>query len=442
MILRRSRSLLLAFVALGAMASNPVLADSADLIRAAQSDIAAGNPDAAFARLAAEQEQYAGEVEFDYWMGVAANRAGKASQALFALERVLAMQPNHAAARLELAVAYARLNLGEAARRELDILDGQNPPPAARKQIDELRRQLGLGDQARRLMKRVAFVTLEGGYDDNAGTYPKDLGFPGLPSPDEIESPYLTLAAGMRQRVDLKSNRHLNLSANGQFKRFTDSGDDVFGNDDATQFDQDFLGGRGELVFDHDGRRETAVGVDLGYLKLDGEHYYTYYGADAEWREQRSAATRTLFTIGLRNMQFENDAYDNLQSRVRIGARHRLNAKWSLTGDVSLEYEAATNSRQGGDALRATVSGSAVWQFRPAQRLSADLNLARTDYTTDYAVLGARSDDRIAVGINWDRTIQRFWQLRARLQYRDQDSTLDTYTFDQTSGSVSLTRYF
>ena len=41
-----------------------------------------------------------------------------------------------------------------------------------------------------------------------------------------------------------------------------------------------------------------------------------------------------------------------------------------------------------------------------------------------------------------DKTIRRLWQVKARVQYRDQDSTLTTYTFDQTSGSVSLTRYF
>ena len=442
MIFQRSRLILLPLAVAAALSANTALADSAELIRAAQTELSAGNAETAFNLLAAQQQQYAGDVEYDYWLGLSANRAGKPSQALFALERVLALKPGHAAARLELAMAYARLNLGDAARRELDILDGQNPPPAAREQIAELRRQLGLGDQAQRMQKRIAFVSLEGGYDDNTGTYPKDLGLPGLAAPDEIASPYATLAAGVRQRIDLESNQRLNLSLNTQLKRFTDDGDDAFGNDDATQFDQDFLGGRAEWVRDHDGRRETAIGLDLGYLQLDGEHYYTYYGADAEWRQQRSAETRTLFTLGVRNMQFEDDAYDHLQSRIRGGVRHRLNAEWSLTGDVALEYEAEANQRPGGDALRASLTGSAVWQFRPSQRLSGDLNLARTEYTTDYAVLGARSDDRVVVGVNWDRTFQRLWQVRARLQYRDQDSSLDTYTFDQTSGSVSLTRYF
>ena len=419
-------------------------ADLAPLLAAAKTELAAGNAEAAFSALQAEEAEHAGNIEFDYWLGLAANRVGKSGRAMFALERVLAQQPNHAAARLELAMAYARLNLGEAARRELDILDSQNPPPAAAEQIAALRQQLGLGDQARRLDKRIAFVTLEAGFDDNVGSYPKDFGLPGLPGPDAIESPYGQLSAGVRQRVDLQSNQRLMLSLNGMLKRNTDSGDDPLGNDDATQFDQEFVGGRAEWVRDIDGRQEVALGADLGYLQLDGEHYYNYFGADAEWREQASAETRVLLTAGLRNMQFENDLYDHLQSRVRGGVRHRLNQQWSLSGDIVVEHESEKNRRPGGNALRAMLNGSATWMFSPNQRLSGDLSYARIDYSRDYGVPfnDSRSDDRIVVGLQWDKTMQQLWQLKTRLQYRDQSSTITTYTFDQTSANVSLTRYF
>ncbi len=439
---RRSSRFLVSLAVAAVLSAQTALADSEMVISAAKTELAAGNAESAFSALAAQESKYAGDIEFDYWLGLAANRAGKSGRALFALERVLAQQPNHAAARLELAVAYTRLNLGEAARRELDILDAQNPPPAAASQIVALRQQLGLADETRRFRKRIAFITAEAGYDDNAGTYPKDFGLPGLPGPDEIASPFAQIAAGVRQNVDLRANQKLAFSANAQLKRFTDDGDNI--NEDATQFDQDFIAGKAEWIRDLDGQREVAVGGDIGYLQLDGEHYYTYLGADAEWRHQRNAGTRTLFTVGLRNMQFEDDQYDNLMSRVRAGARYRLSPSWQLSGDVAIEYEAAANDRPGGDALRATLTGSAAWLYRPSERLVGDLNYARTEYTTEYGAPfnDVRRDDRILVGVNWEKTFQRVWQLRGRLQYRDQDSTLSTYTFDQTSGSVSLTRYF
>ncbi|MFN3713646.1 MAG: tetratricopeptide repeat protein [Alcanivoracaceae bacterium] len=444
MFARRSRRFLLSLAVATALTATPAMADSSALVGAARADISAGEAGKAFDSLSAAEAQHAGDIEFDYWLGFAANRAGQSGRALFALERVLAQNPNHAAARLELALAYARLNLGDAARRELDTLDAQSPPPAAQAQINELRRQLGLGDQARRLEKRVAYVSLEAGYDDNTGSYPKDFGLPGLPGPDEIASPYLTLSAGVRQRVDLKSNQRLTFSLNGLLRRHTDDGDDPLGNDDATQFDQDFVGGRAEWSRDLDGRREFALAADLGYLRLDGERYYDYVGADAEWRQQRDDRTRTLFTVGVRNMSFEADQYDNLMSRVRGGVRHQLNRSWRLEGDVTMEYEAAKNDRPGGDAIRASLRGVAGWQFRPDQRLSGDLTFTRTDYTKEYGAPfnDSRSDDRWMIGAQWDKTFQQLWQVRARLQYRDQNSTLTTYTFDQTSGSVSLTRYF
>ncbi|MEE4250978.1 MAG: tetratricopeptide repeat protein [Alcanivoracaceae bacterium] len=439
MILNRQlfRLLVLSVIAT-AFSVQAALADPSALISAAKTELTAGNAEAAYSALQAEEAQYAGDIEFDYWLGFAANRAGKSGRAMFALERVLAQKPTHAAARLELATAYARLNLGEAARRELDILDGQNPPAAAREQIAQLRKQLGLADEARRLGKRIAFVTLEGGYDDNVGSYPKDFGFFAV---DAIESPYGLLAAGVRQRLDLQSSQQLSFSANVQAKRF-DEDENI--NKDASQFDQDFVGGRAEWSRDLDGQREVAVGADLGYLQLDGEHYYTYFGADAEWREQASPETRVLLTVGVRDMQFENDLYDNLMSRVRGGVRHRLNKSWMLNGDIAVEYEAAENLRPGGDATRAVLSGSAVWLFAANQRLTGDLSYARTEYSTDYTapVVETRSDDRFVVGVQWDKTIRRLWQVKARAQYRDQDSTVSTYTFDQTSGSVSLTRYF
>ncbi|MDF1628324.1 MAG: porin family protein [Alcanivoracaceae bacterium] len=419
------------------------LADPSALISAAKNELAAGNAEAAYAALQAEEAQYAGDIQFDYWLGLAANRAGKFGRAMFALERVLAQKPSHAAARLELATAYARLNLGEAARRELDILDGQNPPPAAREQIAQLRQQLGLADEARRLKKRIAFVTAEAGFDDNAGSYPKDFGF-ALVNVDEIAAPYAQIAAGVRQQIDRPANQRLTFSANTQAKRF-DGHENI--NKDASQFDQNFIGGRAEWSRDLDGQREVAVGGDVGYLQLDGEHYYTYFGADAEWRHQRSAETRTLLTLGLRNMQFENDQYDNLMSRIRAGIRHRLTPSWQLSGDVAIEYEAAKNDvRPGGDTLRASLTGSAAWMYRPSERLVGDVSFSHSEYTKIYGAVApldkVRKDDRVLIGLNWDKTFQRVWNLRARVQYRNQDSNITTYTFDQTSGSVSLTRYF
>ena len=413
------------------------LADPTALISAAKAELTAGNAEAAYSALQAEEAQYAGDIEFDYWFGLAANRAGKSGRALFALERVLAQQPNHAAARLELAVAYARLNLTDAARRELDILETQNPPKTAQAAIDELRSQLGLGDKARDMKKRLAYVTLEAGYDDNPGSWPKDFGpFANIDPP---ASPYGGLSAGLRQRKDLSGNQYLQFSLNGMARRHTETSNNP--NDDASQFDQDFLGGRVEWAHDRNGRAELALAADVGYFGLDGERYYNYVGLETEWREQVSDSSRVLLTLSSRSMQFENDIYDNQHTRLRLGARHQLNRSWRLEVDVTAEYEAADGDRPGGDAIRASLRGAAWFQMQSRQRVGADLTLSRTEFNKPFTG-DDRSDDRLVAGLNWEKSFSGFWQLRARAQYRDQDSSAPVYVYDQTSGSVALTRYF
>ena len=60
----------------------------------------------AFALLNVEESVRAGEVSYDLLLGISAGESGQNTRAVFALERVLAMEPNNARARAEIARAY------------------------------------------------------------------------------------------------------------------------------------------------------------------------------------------------------------------------------------------------------------------------------------------------------------------------------------------------
>src|SRR2546425_555431 len=64
------------------------------------------NPQAAYRLLEPLESQRAGDPEYDYLLGIAALDSGERERAVFALERVLAVNPNHAQARAEIARAY------------------------------------------------------------------------------------------------------------------------------------------------------------------------------------------------------------------------------------------------------------------------------------------------------------------------------------------------
>jgi tetratricopeptide (TPR) repeat protein len=76
-----------------------------------------GDAKAAYELLLPLESQRAGDPAYDYLLGIAALDAGDPERAVFALERVLAQQPDNALARAEIARAYYVMGEREAACR-------------------------------------------------------------------------------------------------------------------------------------------------------------------------------------------------------------------------------------------------------------------------------------------------------------------------------------
>jgi tetratricopeptide (TPR) repeat protein len=103
------------------------------------------------------------EIEYDYLLGIAALDAGDAQQAVFALERVLAVNPNYLQARAEIARAYFVLGERDSARREFEAVKaaGGQIPPEARESIDRF-----LSALAPQQTEFKAYIELALGYDN------------------------------------------------------------------------------------------------------------------------------------------------------------------------------------------------------------------------------------------------------------------------------------
>ena len=87
-----------------------------------------GKGRAAFDLLAPLESQRAGEPAYDYLLGLAAIDAGEFTRAVFALERVLAVEPNHPQARAEIARAYFQMGENRVARQEFEAVKASKPP--------------------------------------------------------------------------------------------------------------------------------------------------------------------------------------------------------------------------------------------------------------------------------------------------------------------------
>ena len=181
---------------------------------------------AAYELLAPLAEAEAGNPEFDYLLGIAALDAGHPGEAVFALERVLAVAPDNTLARAEIARAYYALSELETARREIEHVKASgNVPEGATATLDKY---LSLIERARGGGTRVrGYLSIAGGYDTNAnsGTDQSSIAIPFLNTnalfqlvdqARSTESPYALVAGGLDITHPLNKQLSLVGGARGQ----------------------------------------------------------------------------------------------------------------------------------------------------------------------------------------------------------------------------------
>src|SRR3979490_469577 len=98
-----------AIAAVASAASADALTDRASAL------LARKEAKAAYTLLLPQEAQRAGDPEYDYLLGVAALDSGDYERAVFALERVLGVQPGNHVARAEIARAYLAIGERDAA---------------------------------------------------------------------------------------------------------------------------------------------------------------------------------------------------------------------------------------------------------------------------------------------------------------------------------------
>lgn len=419
--------------------SLPVLADS-ELLAEARVLLERDQAEQAYRLLDSKAGQYAGEPEYDYLLGIAALRAGRAEQALFALERVVQVWPTHAAARMELVSAYLQLGLDRQAQQQLAILETQSPPEAAAEMMfryqDILRPRLsGTPDPVRLLGLSV-------GYDDNVGSFPEmELDFLGLAVEPE-SSPYYQLRGTLWEPVRLDEKRRLDVTMHSQLRRHT--------NDDTSQFDLGLLHLGLLLNTTVDAVNKYALGVQGDKLWLDGRGFRDNIGANAYWQRRLGAEFNGRLGLRLNRYTFNPDLHDYDHAILSGELEQRWTPKLRSSLLLSLETESARGGRNGGDADRYGLGVKLNYRINARSRLDTQLNWAQTDYDDAYLPglfnpepkEQERTDKTLDLSMGWRFNANRYWQFDADATYRKQDSTLRFYDTDRWTAQLGLLRYF
>jgi tetratricopeptide (TPR) repeat protein len=169
----RNRACPALLMAVLGLASASAWADPQVLERARRL-LADSNPKQAYMELMAVQN-LSGTPEYDYLLGVAALDSSRFDEAIIAFERVLALNPNHAGAQMDLGRAYYSLGSYDLAEAAFRRLKEANPPGAALAAINQYLEAI----QSRRRESTpgwTGFAELQIGYDSNLTGVPGDFG--------------------------------------------------------------------------------------------------------------------------------------------------------------------------------------------------------------------------------------------------------------------------
>jgi hypothetical protein len=390
--------------------------------------MAAGKPDTALELLLKLESEYSGDAEYDYLLGNAALAVGQNSLALHAFERVVLVEPRHAGAWIDLAIANMRMGDTETAASLVQHVEENFDPPAnLRAELSAIKSRLAIAPLVRDWRGEA---TLQLGYVQNANSGLSQSDFQitpvgGSPIPVELDASQKPKSDhAVQLNVGLVKSVQHDDGASGEFMGA------VRARHYGSLTDNDFMDvGLGWLYNKPIGvAKDTAVQVGpmLRYLQLGGDTI-AYFASLQGGLTQRMGRCR----VGVRG---EWERRDYQQAGYYSATIPWLGGELACAGQT---YEMRVlarhgvdkpdNARPGGKTYRNEASFNVRAQITPAVMVDALVYLADYRDAQGYSVLLENNVRRYIhrigerIGINWQLPLQQGqWSLQA-----DMDKTND-----------------
>ncbi len=426
------------------MAGNVCHASPAELARA-RALVDQGKAAEAYEILVPLEERLAGDVNYDYLLGIAALDSGRPDKATLALERVLTVNPDFAGARLDFARAYFVLGNYARAKTEFESVLKQNPPEAARVTIQNYLAAI----EQRIPGKRVGasgYIEALLGYDTNVNNAVAEsqifvplFGATLTLSPTNVETSdaYLGLALGGQASQRLTSSVSAFIAGDIKNRRHFD----------ASEFDTI----NAELrtgVTAVQAANSYSLGLQLGRLYLDGASNRNLLGLTAEWRHALSAKNQ-FGVFGqysqLRYLDPAVEVNDVNLVLAGLGGIHVLGdgGQSVLFGSVYGGSEQQTNGRPDGDKRLVGMRLGTQLLTANRQTFSASFGVQSGVFSEEnLAFLVKRKDIFYDINIGYTWRPAPMWSLRPQLVHSRNGSTVPIYEYTRTDISFSVRRDF
>lgn len=421
-----------------ALAAGPDLQKAEELLRANKAQ-------EAYDLLEPFEFDFAGDLKYDYLLGLAALESGKPEKSTLVFERVLAVEPRYLGVRLDLARSYFQLGDFARASQEFQAVLAQSPPPDLKANAERYMQAIEQAKSPKRFSLN-AYVEIGGGYDSNVNSSTADnpIVLPGANNqpffldPDSIErgDGYGTAGLGAEAGYVFSPNWSVYVGGDARYRGYQDV-------DTANYGTLDTRAGVGLNL----GRHFFRLGATGGRFYLDEKSYRDSYGANGEWRYQ--AGDRDQFSLTGQYVAYrhlaellESNDYD--QGLASLGWLHVLASGRTLFSlNFSAGHEDAVGGRPDGNAL---LGGARLFvQTALTQKIGvfATSGAQHTKYDNiDASFLETRADwlYDVTLGVNWQMTDK--WSLRPQISYTKNESNIPLYTYDRYDVALNLRRDF
>ena len=395
-------------------------------------------PSRAYELLLPLEAQRAGEPEFDYLLGIAALDSGHRERAIFALERVLAVQPDNALARAEIARAYLAAGEKDTARREFEAVKREPIPAAARATIDRYLSAITAAETTH----VQGYIELGLGSDSNVNSATSDSqialpAFGGLiatlnPAATSKKDSFANVLGGINftHKVNERWSVVAGAAVNGKFNREQD------------QFDTLALDGNlgARWAANNDA---LTLAAQMQSFELDNSRYRDTRGMIAQW--QHNLDERRQVTGYLQYAQLRYPTQGIRDADRGIGGVAYAQAFSSRLSPVL--FLSAYGGREKERADGVPHLGHKPWgirvggQFRPTEgwTVFGGVNYEQRRYGGPEPIfLVPRKDKQTDVRLGASYLMRAGTTLILQASNTDNKSNIDLYHFQRTLGTVSV----
>lgn len=414
----------------------------------------AGKAGDAYDLLEPNENELAGDKRYDYLLGIAALDSGKADKATIAFERVLAVDPNFAGARLDMARAYFQLGDFQRARTEFTTVLAQNPPPEAKRTTEQYLQLISAREEAQKT-RISAYAEVAAGRDSNINSSPGQA---------QIPVPFFANQIFTLSQNNVQTGANYAQGAAGlEVNRVLVGELSAFGGVDLRQRSYDSYSrfntfyARAQLGAMYSGETEmvrTAFTNDQ--YNLGGSPVYTSSGVNGEWRHALSKTNQITLSAQANRFRFPSESLQTQnfdQSTLGVGGLHFFaDGKSAVFASLYTGYERSvapvtalnpTGGRADGnkhfDGVRLGGQGyvNEQWDYFAG----AGMQSGRYD-KENASFLTIRHDRQtdLGAGVNWRFAKQ--WTLRPHATYVKNDSNIAIYSFHRLDASIAVRRDF